>query len=214
MAQSEFFRDVYAESTTHEEEKEYTIMDIVSIIDEAIEDIAVLFDNKEYEKALPRLLETYDILVDRTIYSKLDDEYGTEEYLMRFTWLCFRICYCYCEKKDYVRAFFYIDQICGTDSNCFIEWINVMVNSGRLDALGIVERYINDPSELKGICKDEEDLKKVMDFLERRLGYLYIEAGSYEEARKFLTKLLANPNSRAFASEELEYLDSLDKQIE
>lgn len=213
MSKSDFFIDSYAVSTSHiEEEKEYTISDIVAIIDEAINGIAVMLDNKEYDKALPKLLEIYDLVVDRTILSKLDDEYGTEQYLSRFEWLCFRISYCYCEQQDYIRAFFYIDQVSNTDSNCFIEWINVIVNGGMLGALGIVEAYINDPSQLKDICKDDEDLEKVMSFLERRLGYLYIELGEYEEARKLFTRLLSNPASSDFAREELEYLDGLEKK--
>lgn len=213
MSKSDFFIDSYEVSTSHiEEEKEYTISEIVAIIDETIDEIAVMLDDKEYDKALPKLLEIYDLIVDRTLLSKLDDEYGTEQYLNRFVWLCFRICYCYCEQQDYIRAFFYIDQVRGMDINCFIEWINVMVNSGMLDALGTVEGYVNDSSPLKELCKDDEDLEKVMNFLERRLGYLYIEVGEYEEARKLFTRLLSKPASSDFAREELEYLDGLEKK--
>lgn len=186
--------------------------EIVAIIDEAIEDVSRMLDDKKYDKALPKLLEIYDLAVDRTLLSKLDDEYGTEQYLCRFEWLCFRICYCYCEQQDYIRAFFYIDQVSATNSNCFIEWINVIVNGGMLGALGTVEAYVNDPSQLKEICKDDEDFVKVMNFLERRLGYLYIELGEYEEARKLFTRLLTNPASSDFAREELEHLDGLEKK--
>lgn len=212
MSNQDFFRDTYSETDSHNEEKEYTIAEIVAIIDDGVSDIATMVEEKKYDLALPKLLSIYEIFVDRSIVSKLDDEMGTEEFLARFAWICFRICYCYIEQDDYVRAYFYIDQVKSLDSNCLIEWINVLVNSGRMDALGVVEDLVNDPSELKDICKDEADVKKVMDFLERRLGYLYIDYGEYEEARKLFTRLLEVPASRDFAQSELDYIDTLQNK--
>ncbi len=214
MEKSELFRDVYSEMNSDEkEEANYTYEDAIAIMDERIEEASAMFDRKEYEQVLPILLDIYDILGDWDCMSKFDDILGTDEYMKRWAWLCFRICYCYAEQQDYVRAFFYIDQVKGVDSECFMEWINMVINSRRLDAYGTVEDFLNDPSELQELfMKDEEDLKEVMDFLERRMGYLYIEYGKYDEARKLFTRMLDNPASRDFAREELEYLDEIEKR--
>ncbi len=93
-----------------------------------------------------------------------------------------------------------------------MEWINVYVNSERIDALGIVEYYAKEPSRVREIFQEDADFNKVMDFLERRLGYLYIQVGQYEEAREVFTKMLDNPASSQFAREELEYLDGIEKR--
>ena len=67
-------------------------------------------------------------------------------------WVCYRIAFCYCEEKDYISAFYYIDLVKFLDATCFMEWINVLVNSRRMDALGVVETYLEDSEELKLLC--------------------------------------------------------------
>lgn len=210
----DFFRDVYSEvNLGANEEKNYTIEDVLAIMDERMAEAAGKFDRKEYEEVLPILLDAYDTLGDWSCMSSFDDILGTDEYIKRFAWLCLRICYCYAEQEDYVRAFFYIDQVKGFSCECFMEWVNMVINSRRVDAYGTVEDLLNDPSEVQELFKeDEEGLKKLMDFLERRMGYLYIEFGQYDEARELFTKMLENPASSQFAREELEYLDEIEKK--
>lgn len=210
MDKTDFFHDVYSEvDSSEQEETSYTYEEALDIMDQRMEEVSVKFDNKEYEEVLPTLLDIYDVYGDWSCMSTFDDILGSEEYIKRYAWLCYRISYCYAEQKDYVRAYFYIDQVRGYDSNCFMKWINMVINGRRIDAYGIVEDFVNDPSELQELFKeDQESLKKVMDFLERRLGYLQIEMGEYDKARELFTRMLDNPASCDFAREEQEYLNS------
>lgn len=208
----ELFRDVYAEADAESGGSEYTGEEVVEAIYRICSEAETLLDEKDYEGALAPLLDVYEILKARKYFILIQEEIGFEEFLKMVTWACYRICYCYMEEKDYVRAFFYIDQVRGNNTDCFMEWINVYVNSERIDALGIVEYYAKEPSRVREIFQEDEDFNKVMDFLERRLGYLYIQVGQYEEAREVFTKMLDNPASSKFAREELEYLDGIEKR--
>lgn len=205
----DFFHDVYADADSNKEESEYTSEEVMAAVDNISSEAETLFEEKNYDEALSLLLDLYEILKARKFFLLIQSEVGYEGYLNLFTWTCFRICFCYMEQKDYPRAFFYIDQVRGRDADCFIEWINVYVNSERIDALGIVEYYVNNPSKVQELFQEEADFKKIMDFLERRLGYLYIEAEQYEDAREIFTRLLENPASSEFAREELEYLERI-----
>ena len=210
MEKSELFRDNYSESKFKVEEKEtFTTEYVMEAIRCAYEEADKRFEEKDYEEALPVLLDMYEILKARKFYLIIEKEIGFEGYMNLLAWTCFRICFCYVENEDYPRAYFYIDQVRGHDIDCFMEWINVLVNSERVDALGVVEYYAKDPSKVSDIFNEESEFKKVMSFLERRLGYLYIQTEQYDEAREIFTRLLADPASSDFAREELEYLDSL-----
>lgn len=213
MEKSELFRDNYSESKFKVEENEtFTTEDVMAAIHSAREQAENLIDEKDFDGALPVLLDMYEILKARKFFLKIEEEVGFEEYMNLLAWTCYRICFSYIETEDYPRAYFYIDQVRGHDKDCFIEWINVLVNSERVDALGIVEYYAKDPSKVREVFQEESDFKKVMDFLDRRLGYLYIETEQYDEAREIFTSLLDNPASSDFAREELEYLDGLEKK--
>ncbi len=208
----ELFRDVYAEADAESEDAEFTGEEVVEAVYSACSEVETLLEDKDFEGALEPLLDVYEILKSRKYFIMIQEEIGFEEFLKIVTWVCFRICYCYMEEKDYVRAFFYIDQVRGNNTECFMEWINVYVNSERIDALGIVEYYAKEPARVREIFQEDADFKKVMDFLERRLGYLYIQVGQYKEARVVFTKMLDNPASSQFARDELEYLDGIEKR--
>ncbi len=208
----EFFRDVYAESDAELGDSEFTGVEVVEIVRNGCAEIEALLYDHNFEGALEPLLDLYEILKTRKYFIMIQEEIGFEEFLKIVTWVCYRICYCYMEEKDYVRAFFYIDQVRGNNTECFMEWINVYVNSERIDALGIVEYYAKEPSRVREIFQEDADFKKVMDFLDRRLGYLYIQVGQYEDAREVFTRMLDNPASNQFAREELEYLDEIEKR--
>ena len=214
MTNSELFRDVYADAKLQESEETSvdSIEDVVAYIDERIPQVSELIEGEEYQRALPLLLDTYSFLCDKWNYPRIDEEWDVDDLWERLGWICFRICYCYCELEDYARAYYYIDMVRNVDSDCFMEWINVLVNSRRVDALMTVEGCVDDPASISEIFSDEADQKKIMDFLERRLAYLYIEKGEYAEARTLLEKLLTNPDSGEFAREELDYLDSLGEE--
>lgn len=169
-------------------------------------------EKKEYEHALPILLSAYEIFTLPEDYYALVEALGKEEYDRIIVWLCYNIGFCYAEQKDYVRAFYYLDQVrLSGDIKCLIEWINVIVNSAHPSAIETVENIMNHQEDLTELW-DGEDLKTVMDFLERRLGYLYIEYGRRQEARDIFTHLLNNPNSKAFAQKELDYLDQIESK--
>lgn len=208
----EFFRDIYAEVESESEASELTSDEVVGAVRNGCSEVDSLLDAHDYEGALSPLLDLYEILKTRKYFIMIQEEVGFEEYLRMVTWVCFRICFCFMEQKDYPRAFFYIDQVRGNNTDCFMEWINVYVNSERIDALGIVEYYAKESSRVREIFQEDEDFNKVMDFLERRLGYLYLQVGQYEDAREVFTRLLDNPASSDFAREELEYLDEIEKR--
>ena len=216
MKNSELFRDVYAEAKAQETEAKSvgTVEEVIAFIDDRMPQVSELIEAEEYERALPLLLDTYAFLCDKWNYPRIDEEWDIDDLWVRLGWICFRIGYCYCELEDYARAYYYIDMVRNVDSDCFMEWINVLVNSRRVDALMTVESCVDDPASISDIFCDEADQKKIMDFLERRLAYLYIEKGDYAEARTLLKKLLSNPDSSGFAREELDYLDSLDEDTE
>ncbi len=208
----EFFRDIYAEVESESEASELTSDEVVGAVRSGCSEVDSLLDAQDYEGAISPLLDLYEILKTRKYFIMIQEEVGFEEYLRMVTWVCFRICFCFMEQKDYPRAFFYIDQVRGNNTDCFMEWINVYVNSERIDALGIVEYYAKESSRVREIFQEDEDFNKVMDFLERRLGYLYLQVGQYEDAREVFTRLLDNPASSQFAREELEYLDEIEKR--
>lgn len=208
----EFFRDIYAEVESESGASELTSDEVVGAVRSGCSEVDSLLDAQDYEGAISPLLDLYEILKTRKYFIMIQEEVGFEEYLRMVTWVCFRICFCFMEQKDYPRAFFYIDQVRGNNTDCFMEWINVYVNSERIDALGIVEYYAKESSRVREIFQEDEDFNKVMDFLERRLGYLYLQVGQYEDAREVFTRLLDNPASSQFAREELEYLDEIEKR--
>ncbi|MDE6741484.1 MAG: hypothetical protein K2J58_04055 [Muribaculaceae bacterium] len=211
MSKSELFRDVYSDAKVQESEANSvdSIGGVITFIDGRMPQVSELIEAEDYERALPQLIDMYAFLCDKWNYPRIGEEWDVDDLWERLGWICFRICYCYCELEDYARAYYYIDIVRNVDSDCFMEWINVLVNSRRVDALMTVESCINDPASINDIFSDEVDQKKIMDFLERRLAYLYIEKREYAEARKLLEKLLSNPDSSEFAREELDYLDSL-----
>ena len=168
---------------------------------------------KKYDKALPILERMYNLLTLPGDHDALIDELGEDRYNELVIWLCFNIGYCYNDQKDYIKAFYYLHQVrCSGDPRCFVEWINAIVNGNHPSALDIVEGFVNDPDGLMELWNEEEDKKMIMDFLERRLGYLYIEYGRLHEARLLFTRLLSNPNSKKFAQEELDYLDHIEME--
>lgn len=214
MEVKSFFQDPYAQSAagsekdgqlTHEE-----LAALVQSVHELNSQAEELLNEKDYAGALPSLLESYERLTEFQYSPLSDDVMSTEEYMYWLAWVCYRISFCYSEAEDYVQAYYYIELVSGVNSECFMEWINVLVNSRRMDALGMVETYLEDPETLDPICDDEAEKKTVLDFLERRLGFLFIEYGEMEKARELFTRLLDNPGSCKFAREELDYLDSLD----
>ena len=209
----DYFRDDYAiADSRNQEEETYTVDEVLSIIDDSMQDATVLYEAKDYDGVLPKLLNIYEVYTDKKIFTNLEIKLGSDELSRRYARLCFMISYCYCEQQDYIRAFFYIDPVRGVDSNCFMEWINVLVNSGRLDALGVVEEFVNNPSSWREVCIDEAEVKKVSDFLDRRLGYLHIEYEDFDKARELFERLLEVPESRGFAQSELEYIDALQNK--
>lgn len=214
MENKGFFQDPYALlKSIPGSDKRPTVEDLAAIVETAHELNAKaqeLFDEKDYADALPYLLESYERLTEFH-YSPLADEVlPIEEYMYWLAWVCYRICFCYVEAKDLISAYYYINLVCGVNGECFMEWINVLVNSRRMYALKMVEAYLEDAEMLDPICDDEEEKKTVINFLERRLGYLLIEYGQLEKARELFTRLLDNPDSCKFAREELDYIDSLE----
>lgn len=214
MADFVFFQDPYALSSCDTGAGRRPTVEELAAIVESVHELNAkgqeLLDEKDYAEALPYLLEAYYRLM-KLHYSPLSEEImSIEEYKYWLAWVCYRISFCYSEAEDYVQAYYYIDMVWAVNSECFMEWINVLVNSRRMDALGIIELYLEDPEMLDPICDDEVEKKKVLDFLERRLGFLFIEYGELEKARELFTRLLDNPDSCKFAREELDYLDSLD----
>lgn len=207
------FQDPYIKSNEFPKDRaKITIADLTALM-QSVHELNTraeeLFNDKDYDGALPFLLESYERLTEFQFSPQSDEVTPVPEYMYWLAWVCYRIAFCYSEAEDYVKSYYYIDLVSCVNSLCFMEWINVLVNSRRMDALGLVESYLEDSEMLDRICKDDSDKKTVIDFLERRLGYLYIEYDELEKAREFFTRLLDNPDSCRFAQEELEYLDSI-----
>ena len=213
MSKSELFRDVYTYDQVQApgEESVGSLVEVIAFIDGRMPQVSGMLEAKEIEQALVLLLDTYTVLAEKWNYPIMDEEWDVDALWIRLAWICFRICYCYCEQEDYVRAYYYIDMVRSIDSDCFMEWINVLVSSGRPDALLIIESYLNDPASVNEIFTEVDEQKKIMDFLECRQAYLYVEKGNFTTARTLLTNLLSNAASSDFARKELEYLNDLEK---
>lgn len=150
-------------------------------------------------------------MADRATHFSFIEECGMEEYRNVFDWICLRLCYCYRKTGDLMSAYYYIDQVYdSTDCTCFLQWIDVIIESKRPNALEIVLGFMDEDTEWMEKWK-EEDRQKVVDFLANRLGYLYIEYNILDEAREYFTKLLNSPTSEEYAREGLEYLDSIQR---
>ena len=169
-----------------------------------------LIKQKKFEEALPGLLTAYREFTAPIDYYSWLDEMGEEGYIGVHDWLCYRIAFCYNDRKEYDRAYYYINQVSDRDNFDYMaEWINTMVNSNFPGIIELIEAYLEKPEEFVNTLSGEDDRKRMKDFLERRLGYLMIEYGRIEEARQLFTRMLDNPNSCRFAREELDYIADL-----
>lgn len=212
ISKSDTIHDMNTEvESVGKEEVQNIFADFVALVDKRIEEASVLFENKDYQNVLPKLLTIFEIFTDRSYAWSLVHEIGDDEYMKRSVWLSYRICNCYMELNDYVSAYYYIELVKGYDSDCFFEYINVLVNSPYFNKLFLLEEFTDDPSLLEVLFENEEEKKIILDFLELELGKLYIEYGIYDAARNLYTAHLSNPDTCDIAHKQLEYLVELEK---
>ncbi len=186
--------------------------DLVALYEEVVSEAFDEEGKNVNVNVLSNLLRLFELLNYKNYVQSFSKDMPLDEYQEKYDHLCYLLYQCYLAQENFVKAYFYIDIIRWHDSSCFMDWINMMIFSGSIHALTFVEEYIDDPSEYIEKFKDDvEGQREIKDFLERALGYLYVQFSQYKEAREVFTRLLDNPASSQFAREELEYLDEIEK---
>lgn len=164
---------------------------------------------EDYETALEWLKNAYDVIADRANYYSYFEEDNGADFNNVFEWICLRLSYCYSKLDDFANAYYYIDQVYNSsDCTCFLQWIDVIIDGKRPDALELVLSFLEEDWDVMNKWSDE-DKQKVVNYLSNRLGYLYIEYHLLDEARDYFSSFLSSPTSGEYAREGLEYLDSL-----
>lgn len=204
---SSLFADIYSNRKVGNVADEQPQVPLEEGLDKALQFII----EEDYKQALSWLLGAYAVIADRATHFSFIEEWGLEEYRKVFDWICLRLCYCYRKTGDLMSAYYYIDQVYDSiDCTCFLQWIDVIIESKRPNALEIVLGFMDDDREWMEKWQ-EEARQTVREFLSNRLGYLYIEYNLLDEAREYFSGFLNNPTSEGYAREGLEYLDSIQR---
>ncbi len=131
--------------------------------------------------------------------------------------LCYLIGYCYCELKDYQRAYYFLDSLPQLNNIIYTqEYINCLVNSQDFRALPVIDNLLTYIAKDGDPETDDEEANKSLssfiNFLRRRKAYVYIDIGELEEAEKIYTQMLAEPENSDYALNELAYIQKLKKE--
>ncbi len=169
-----------------------------------------LYLEKRYYEALLHLENGYHEM--QCYYTKMNKHQKNTFYE-----LCYLIGFCYCELKEYQRAYYFLDALPQLNNIIYTqEYINCLANSKDFRALAVIENL------LTYIAKDEDSedeetnstLIDFINFLRRRKAYVYIDIGELEEAEKIYTQMLEEPENSDYALNELAYIQRLKKENE
>lgn len=168
-----------------------------------------LFLAERYYEALVNLENAYD---------KMQRNFDIMSHREKETFyeVCYMSGFCYCELRQYKRAYSYLDSILGLQRIVYTEeLVNCMVNSGDYRAFKFVDNLITQISQTLDLEEGEtppEHLARFLSFLKRRKTYLLIEKLRFEEAKEILNKMLDDPDNSDFALNELAYIQRLEKE--
>lgn len=130
---------------------------------------------------------------------------------------CFTLGFAYNEYKSFSMASYYLrNEKKFNDKNLSMEYINTLSNSSDAN----LEEYLKNEyamiSEQDGKYEkwSDEDKHGYLQFLDRRVAYLYVEQKKWDEAKEILQDLLNDPESAEYAQQELSYIEEQMKQEE
>jgi tetratricopeptide (TPR) repeat protein len=140
-----------------------------------------------------------------------DAKLNDEEWNMLME-ISFHIGFCYYELGLYERAYMYLElpyDADPTNYNYFTEYVNCLEQLQDAREWTIVNRCLQ---ELQEGQVQEKDIPLLL-FCFRRMAYMLIELGQYEDARKYLKEILKIDPDNEFAKNELKYILSFDEFV-
>ncbi|MDL2244253.1 hypothetical protein LJC54_01940 [Parabacteroides sp. OttesenSCG-928-J18] len=166
------------------------------------------FLSKRYYEALLHLENAYYMLQGK--FHELNDSEKESFYET-----CYLIGFCYCELRQYQRAYFFLDitfsqnRITHTE-----EYVNCLANSKDFRAIYIIDNLINSLQQHHETSGEEKPphIISFVNFLSRRKAYVLIDLGKLDEAAEIFTKMLDEPENSDYALTELAYIERLKGQ--
>jgi len=175
------------------------------INDDALKEGTRLYDEQRFFEALPYILEVHDKMQKNYLYFNDGDKELFDDIL-------YKIGFCYSELHQYVKGYFYLSFTTNNISNVQ-ERLNCLANNVDIRALCETMNFINlvekDLANKKFSDEERHSMERFRIFLLRRKAFACIDFGYYDDAEQTLNQLLDDPESRAFATNELEYLKQL-----
>ena len=135
---------------------------------------------------------------------------------------CFDLGFCYTELRQYEKAYYYLDLANGCNRFDYSqEYFNCLANgqdirvfrelSKETDAISkrIEEIDKDDDRGTESMMEQRNRLVDYYAFLQRRRGYSQINFGYLDDAKETFKQLLDHEGSRAYAEQELKYIEEL-----
>lgn len=129
--------------------------------------------------------------------------------------LCYLIGYCYCELKQYQRAYYFLDALPQLNNIVYTqEYINCLTNAKDYRALAVIDNLLTFISKDTDTDDEEvnEALSSFLNFLRRRKAFVHIDLGELTEAEKIYTQMLDEPENIDYALNELAYIQKLKSE--
>lgn len=129
--------------------------------------------------------------------------------------LCYLIGYCYCELKQYQRAYYFLDALPQLNNIVYTqEYINCLSNAKDYRALTVIDNLLSFISKDTDTEDEEvnEALSNFLNFLRRRKAFVHIDLGELTEAEKIYTQMLDEPENIDYALNELAYIQKLKSE--
>ena len=138
---------------------------------------------------------------------------------------CFYLGFCYTELRQYEKAYYYLDLANGCNRFDYSqEYFNCLANgqdirvfrelSKETDAISkrIEEIDKDDDRGTESMMEQRNRLVDYYAFLQRRRGYSQINFGYLDDAKETFKQLLDHEGSRAYAEQELKYIEKIRNQ--
>lgn len=169
------------------------------------------FNNRRYYEALPYFENAYYVL--KSNYQELSKRAKEQFYELNYY-----IGFCYAELRCFQRAYYFLDAAFTRNNIRYAtEYVNCLANSSDFRALATIQRLIKNVEAAIENDDEHEDavqLKTFLSFLQRRKGYVLIEQNKLDEAENLFRKMLDDPESEAYALDELTYIQHLREKQE
>jgi|GEM_PF-4846542 len=166
------------------------------------------FSEERYYDCMAQLEVVYEALKEN--YFSLND-YWKQEFLN----VCFYLGFCCNHFKMYERAVYYLELVSPVHNIGYsIEYVNALVNSRDVRAMGTLNSMINDVQRdiAEATANGSETSERLLDFyhfLRRRKGYTMIDLGDLDGAEAHFRQLSTEPANHDYAERELNYIRKL-----